>query len=680
MMTETNSAMQSVAAPMLLPQPSSLHLMDGIVALPIAGIISQCSESCFLAEQLADSLSDATGLRWNITRGEHRDVDILLTINPELEAHGYTLTVSHDVVPIVVEGRDAAALRDGVQTLRQLIAQYGIAMPCLEIADRPAYAVRSYSLDVTRGRVPTLAWIKTWIDKLCLYKYNQLQLYIEHTGKVRGLSESWRGTSPLTSRDLIELDGYCRQRGIELVPSISTFGHHYMTLRTRSFLALGEFPEQADRAYSFIERQEHHTMNINHPDALTLSQHLIDAYLDVLSSTYFNIGGDETFDLGKGRSRDQSQGLDVPHMYASYVERLCDYVERNGHRAMLWGDIAVEMPEILDLLPKNIVILNWLYAPDITGDKVALVAKSGARQYVCAAVHSWNSVLPHIDDGWNNISRLARYGMEYRAEGFMVTDWGDYGHINDSRMSIPAMIYGAQEAWNPGSCDLETLDGRIARLEYGDVTGSCVADMKAACQGESFSWENIVHYLELDDGTGSVNTDVYQQIRESGVALHVDPTKGLTAVRRDYLRTLAAAIETAGENDTRLTQAKNSLVRHLSTHTCGEAHELQPWLIAIQGQRLFNRCGKMLLHPGAQAERYAVAEALEIWFEQYAEAWRTISRESELRRIATDIWRVADLLRAGAETKSDDTQTDAAPQPEIHGAELPSVARTEAQA
>ncbi|WP_175578222.1 beta-N-acetylhexosaminidase [Bifidobacterium jacchi] len=359
----------------------------------------------------------------------------------------YRLTIAPTGIDIV--GGDTAGVRNGVQTLRQIIRQCAPALPQLTIQDKPAYATRGYYLDATRGRVPTLAWLKRWADELCLYKYNQLQLYFEHTFLFDGLSETWRGTSPLKPADIIAFDEYCAERGIELVPSVSTFGHHYMALRTRELRALGEFPEQADRTYSLIERMRHHTLNVTAPDSLAFSLRLIDSYLQLFRSRKFNICGDETFDLGKGRSRAEADRRGVANLYADYVSALCRHLSDKGYEPMFWGDIAVELPEILGMLPKDVILLNWLYAPSIGDDKVRLVAESGAAQYVCSAVWCWNALLPRLDDAWNNISRLARYGMRYGAVGYLVTDWGDYGHVNDPRMAVAGMAYGAQCAWNP---------------------------------------------------------------------------------------------------------------------------------------------------------------------------------------------------------------------------------------
>ena len=184
---------------------------------------------------------------------------------------------------------------------------------------------------------------------------------------------------------------------------------------------------------------------------------------------------------------------------------------------MFWGDIAIEMPEILGTLPNNVTLLNWQYDPEATDEKIQLVAKAGAKQIVCPAVWGWNALLPRIDDAWNNIARIARYGLDCGAEGMLVTDWGDFGHVNDPRMSVPGMIFGAQYAWNPAGNIAENtaendLLARISRVEYGDCSARFVALLRNASAQAVFTWRELVEYLELDDGAGNCNTDVAQTI------------------------------------------------------------------------------------------------------------------------------------------------------------------------
>ena len=84
--------------------------------------------------------------------------------------------------------------------------QGGSVLPCIKITDKPDLPHRGYYLDETRGRVLKLDYLKKAVDRLCRYKINELQLYVEHTYLFEGLSEMWRDETPLTAEEIMELD------------------------------------------------------------------------------------------------------------------------------------------------------------------------------------------------------------------------------------------------------------------------------------------------------------------------------------------------------------------------------------------------------------------------------------------------------------------------------------------
>ena len=52
-----------------------------------------------------------------------------------------------------------------MQTLRQMIRQAGAVLPTVLISDKPAMENRGfYNYDATRGRVPTLSYLKQLAD------------------------------------------------------------------------------------------------------------------------------------------------------------------------------------------------------------------------------------------------------------------------------------------------------------------------------------------------------------------------------------------------------------------------------------------------------------------------------------------------------------------------------------
>lgn len=660
----------------IIPEPNSMTVGEGVVSLPYAGRVNESiaigDGDYLLAHQLVADIRSATGLDWDVATGDMWPGFISLHIadsdaSEEAGIPGaYTLTI--DIDGIAITGCDFEGVRNGVQTLRQLIRQNGAVLPVLQIEDAPAYRIRGYYLDATRGRVPTLTWLKQWADKLCLYKYNQLQLYIEHTFAFDGMSETWRGSSPLTPADILEFDQYCANLGIELVPSVSTFGHQYVAMRTQELRELGEFPEDADRPFSFIERMRHHTLNVADDRAFAFSTQLVDSYLQLFRTKRFNICADETFDLGKGQSKQEAQRVGVATLYATYVGKLCEHLSQQGHEPMFWGDIAIEMPEILETLPNNVTLLNWQYDPEATDEKIQLVAKAGAKQIVCPAVWGWNALLPRIDDAWNNIARIARYGIDCGAEGMLVTDWGDFGHVNDPRMAVPGMIFGAQYAWNPAGDTAESivkdtdensaendLLARISRVEYGDCSARFVALLRSASAQAVFTWRELVEYLELDDGAGNCNTDVAQTIPCLTERLANQETALTLRDARDrMMRNMATTIERIPQADRKLQQCMVEIAPIM-------AHIGKPGIaaavrIAMEGQLLLNRAGFALADAYGVRDAHDVddrqpsdyrtlARELECWCEAYAKEWAVTSQPSELHRIQETVWKAADELR-----------------------------------
>ena len=342
-------------------------------------------------------------------------------------------------------------------------------------------------------------------------------------------------------------------------------------------------------------------------------------------------------------------------MYADYMISLCDYLHAQGRHPMFWGDVAVSMPRILDRLPEDCTLLNWLYDPQVGPEKVALVASTGARQIVCSAVHAWNLLLPRIDDAWNNISRLSRYGIQYGAVGAMVTDWGDYGHINDPRMSLPGMAYAAQCFWNPNDDNRDRVDRDLGLLIYGDATGDYLPALIQAGSSSVFGWDDMVRYWELDDGHGGLNQDVAHFLVSTLPGMPgLDSSADACEARRSLLMALRIRLEQVDQRDALLLDAAVRMGRAAVGCRSDARRTLQAQLMAVHGQRLFNALGRSLAvrhnvlpgAPDARADR-DLADALEIWFESYAKLWRKVSRESELGRIASIVWGCADMLRRG---------------------------------
>lgn len=145
------------------------------------------------------------------------------TIDRSLPAEGYELTISDDGVEIVAG--DEAGRFYAKCTIAQLARLHNGLLPTGVIRDHPDLPVRGVMLDVSRDKVPTMQTLRDLIDRLASWKVNQVQLYSEHTFAYEHHPEVHAAASPFTAEDIRELDGFCRERHVELVPNQNCLGH-----------------------------------------------------------------------------------------------------------------------------------------------------------------------------------------------------------------------------------------------------------------------------------------------------------------------------------------------------------------------------------------------------------------------------------------------------------------------
>jgi hypothetical protein len=429
--------MPNRAAPNLLPRPRSLKVRPGKFTLPGRNP---------LAFVQAIGSSSAPN-------------------HPE----GYTLTISQQ--GITISFREAGGQRAALATLRQLLREHGRRLPCLQIRDWPDFARRGVMVDVSRGRVPKLATLLDLADKLADFKINELQLYTEHTFAFRKYKSVWRSWGALTAKDIQKLDTRCRELGIDLVPNQNSFGHLRYFLEDAHLKKLGELsaPYEAETG-DFLRRPT--TLAPNHSGTLPFLRGLYDELLPNFSSRFFNIGGDETWDLGKGQSRELCEAKGQGRVYLGFLKQIHREVSKRGKQMMFWGDIILKYPKLIRELPKPTVALNWGYEADHPFDQEsATFAKAKIPFYVCPGTSTWQSLIGRHDNALANLRAAARAGKKHGAAGFLNTDWGDGGHPQPLAVCWPLLAAGAALAWNSKALDEKNLLSVLNRDVFNDPAG-----------------------------------------------------------------------------------------------------------------------------------------------------------------------------------------------------------------
>lgn len=361
-----------------------------------------------------------------------------------------------------------------MQTLRQLVINYGRTLPCLTIEDWPDYKHRGFMHDVSRGKVPKLETLYQLVDTLGFLKYNQLQLYIEHTFAFEKHPAIGEGHSPLTAEDIRALDAHCKIHHIALVPNLQSFGHASHILGHEQYHHLAESEYRGGWTLSPVE-----------PGTYELLRELYAEFLPNFSHReYFNVGCDETWDLGKGKSAELAAKLGLGRVYLGHLLHVRKLVHHHSYRMMFWGDIIGDHPELVPEIPKDVVLLNWWY--EAHGDekkykdRVTPAKKAGLEHWVCPGTSSWNSFFFRMKNARVNIRAFAKAGLWGRAAGLLVTDWGDNGHYNFLSYSLWPIAWAADAAWNakaPAAAN-KFFDERFALLLLGDPAGHWIKPLR----------------------------------------------------------------------------------------------------------------------------------------------------------------------------------------------------------
>jgi hypothetical protein len=359
---------------------------------------------------------------------------------------GYSLAI--DPRGIRIEYRQVPGLRAAVATLRQLRREYGRRLPCLQIRDWPDFSRRGVMLDVSRGRVPKLATLLELVDHLADFKINEFQLYFEHTFAYRRHKKIWRDWGALTGRDIRALDARCRELGIDLVPNQNSFGHLRAWLERPPLKRLAEVSAPyEDESGEFLRYPS--TLSPTHPGTLPFLRRLYDELLPNFSSRRFNVGCDETWDLGRGRSKRLCATQGKGRVYLDFLKAIHGEVSRRGRRMMFWGDIILKYPKLVRELPKDVIALNWGYEADHPFDReAAQFARSNIPFYLCPGTSTWMTLIGRHDNALANLRRAARAGRRHGAVGYLITDWGDGGHPQPLAVSYLPYLAGAALSWN----------------------------------------------------------------------------------------------------------------------------------------------------------------------------------------------------------------------------------------
>ncbi len=580
----------------IIPTPRLIEEREGSFSL---------SGACVLAENVDGRVISALS-ELNIAFGAHSEKAIRIFHGNEGE--GYRLTISES--GITIEGDGAAGTFYAVQSLRQLILENGNTLPCCYIEDSPDLPYRGFYHDISRGRVPTLKKLKEIADTLAFYKINSLQLYVEHAFTFRELDGIVTADCALTPEEIKELDEYCRDRFIDLVPSMSTFGHLFTLLQSEKYNHICELKGHKLTRNYWLERQWHHTVDVYNPETIEVIGSMLRQYIPLFSSKYFNICCDETMDLCSGAN----QGCDKGEAYFHHVEKLIDIVKSYGKTPMMWGDECMARPDMAkERLPEDIIVLNWCYRPVVAEWIPKMFWERNFSQICCTGTSCWDNFIENIYISQGNISSFASHAKKYGTLGILNTNWGDFGHVCPFNCNLYGLLMGAEKSWNVDSVINTEFEMAASLLLYGikdfnmAETLRSLAKAASSCSWSEFViWHSATH-LEGKYAVLKFGGNHKGEYTAEDVIAHID------ICQREKAR-----LEALQRND--------SIICDL--------------ILSIEAIELMNKLVLCINNVAGYTDRKALQAEFDLWLSDYSKAWLRDDKPSDLWRIKEFVSRI----------------------------------------
>ena len=333
-------------------------------------------------------------------------------------------------------------------------------------------------LDISRCKVPTMASLRRLVDLLASLRYNQLQLYTEHTFAYAGHETVWRDSSPMTGEEIEQLDAYCATRHIELVPNQNSFGHLERWLRHPEYRHLAECPDGFTSPFGDF-RQFGATLKPN-AESLEFLDGLYDQLLPHFRSRKFNVGCDETFDLGLGWSRERAEREGTEEIYLEFLEQVGRLVHQHGREMRFWADIVLKRPELIERLPAGSVPVIWGYERDHPfPEQCRQIAEAELDFQVAPGDSTWLSPHGRLDTARANIAMAAREGLRHGAHGLLLTHWGDQGHLQPWPLALPALVLASVHSWEGGHAEPGRWPEILSEHLVDDPTGEFAQALEA---------------------------------------------------------------------------------------------------------------------------------------------------------------------------------------------------------
>jgi len=263
------------------------------------------------------------------------------------------------------------------------------------------------------------------------YKCNTLVLLIRYRYQFKS-HPNVADREPLTPTQAADIATLCRQSNIRIIPKMNLLGHQSGKEKSSELGLLRVYPEFDETPELPVVRYCR-SLCPKHPQVKEVVFDLADELIDAFDADAIHVGLDEVFEIG---TCPRCKGIPNAELFAEWVNVLhSHFVDEKKVEMLMWGDRLLDSDntgygeweasanntwELIDTLPKDIIICDWHYGKRDSYPSIPFFTNKGFRIVVCP----WKE--PKATEAF------LRYAKENRTEkflGMLQTSWCDSGMV-----------------------------------------------------------------------------------------------------------------------------------------------------------------------------------------------------------------------------------------------------------
>lgn len=298
--------------------------------------------------------------------------------------------------------------------------------------------------------------------------YNLVGLYLEH--RFEYASAPWAADAGcLTAEAAKALCTEAKGLGLRLVPFLNTLGHMEGFIRAEGGMWLAENPARPFSLQICPSRDE----------CVQFVRNLVSDALAAFDDEWVHLGGDEAWQLGEcPRCAERVEEYGEGRLYGHFYGELCRWVLDQGRRPCLWGDMLLQHPEVLNMIPRQTVIFDWHYNSRPLAS-TRLFRDRGFDVVCCPALRTFDSGWCFLDETREVIDGHSEDAAAAGAAGVLITTW-EQAYFTQYETIWPLVFAaGRRLARGEGWHEALTAEGGAGYAAAAEIVGSAIPQASA---------------------------------------------------------------------------------------------------------------------------------------------------------------------------------------------------------